>query len=525
MRAQGPTQLDAGGAVQVGGEAERYLRVLQLASVLRGQAWSIRPLNPPGQRGFLTDSVHPWASRWRMDTATKTFSARLLRPGAKLTFNSAFPSGDERGPAWTGRGLTGELQAGAAARLWRFRVQLAPILFLAQNTKFALASNGGTGDTQFGDARFPGNIDAPQRFGDKPYGRLDPGNSTIALELPSIDLGVSTAAQTWGPAREYPLVLSGNSGGFAHGFVATRTPLNIGVGHIQLRVLAGRLEQSAYSPVKGDTTSRWASAGVLVFMPRGLDGLELGVARFVQGPTAKLLPSGRQARRLVSGGLSTIGVLNLAEENQLGSAFFRWSAPRASLEVYGEYYREDYSLDLRRLLQYPDDLRSYTLGVQRVFSQSAARLRTFRFELVNGELSSSNRGERGDLATRQLSTPLPPYLHGGVFQGHTNHGLLLGSPAAYGGAGWRTGVDQFDARGRTSLTVERALRMDWSPATPPAGGIVSPDVLFAVGLEAMRFAGTRDVTASLTAMLNLNRNLQRGNDTPNLRATLSVRGW
>jgi len=30
---------------------------------------------------------------------------------------------------------------------------------------------------------------------------------------------------------------------------------------------------------------------------------------------------------------------------------------------------------------------------------------------------------------------------------------------------------------------------------------------------------------SLSAMLNLNRNLQRGNDVPNLRATLSIRGF
>lgn len=524
-RAQGPSRIDAGGALEVGSEAERYWRLLQLAGYARFQPWSIRPIAPPDHRGLVADSVHPWMSRWGSDSTARLTTFRLLRPGAKLTFNSAFPSGDNRGPAWTGRGATGELRAGATATFWRIRLQLEPVLFLAQNANFVLVPNGITGDRSHADARFPNRIDAPQRFGDKAYGRLDGGNSTLSLDLPWISAGVSTRAQSWGPAREYPLLLSGSSGGFAHGFVGTRKPLNIGFARVHAAVIAGHLEQSPYSPAEPDRSDRWASGGTLLLMPRGLPGLELGVARFVQGPTTTTFPTMREVRRLFSAGLRATGENNFSDENQVASISVRWHPPGAALEVYGEYFREDYSLGLRRLLQYPDDLRSFTLGLQRVFAHSPERLRSFRFELVNAELSSSNRGERGDIIERKLRAPFPPYLHGSVLQGHTNRGLFLGSPEAYGGAAWRAGFDQYDARGRTSLTLERALRLDWSPVVVTPDGIAPPDVLVALTGDAMRFVGTREMGLSLSAMLNLNRNLQRGNDVPNLRATLSIRGF
>ena len=518
-------RLDAGGGLEVGGEGERYLRILQLAGFVQAQPWSIRPLTTRSKVGLVLDSVHPWISRWTRDTISGAGKVRASRPLAKLTFNSSFPTGDGRGPAWTGRGLTAELRAGVFASFGPLHIQVDPVIFLAQNSAFVLASNGGSSTQGFRDARFPVNIDAPQRFGDRSYGRLDPGNSAIALDLPAVTVGVSSAAQSWGPAREYPLVLSGNSGGFPHGYLATRQPVNLYIARVHFRVIAGHLGQSAYSPLSGDSVSRWTSAGVLLFMPRGLDGLEFGLTRFIHGRTSSTFPSIQKAARLFSSGLRQSGALNEVQENQVASAFFRWYFPRADFEVYGEYFREDYSLGARRLIQYPDDLRSISIGAQRVIHKSAQRIRSLRFELVNGELPASNRGERGDLVERKLREPFPPYLHGRVLQGHTNRGLFLGSPEAYGGAGWRAGYDQFDRRGRTSFTVERALRLDWLPTAEADGNIVSPDVIFGVGAEAMRLVGAREMTLSLNTMVNLNRNLVRGHDVPNVRLAVSVRGF
>lgn len=434
-----------------------------------------------------------------------------MRPAAKVVYNSAFPLGYGPGPTWNGRGLTAELSGGFTARYRRLRLQIAPVAFLAQNEPFALAFNGGTGDALFRDARFPGSIDAPQRFGPSTYGRVDPGNSSVSLDLPGTVVGVSTVAQSWGPAREFPIVLSGNSGGFPHAFVATRSPIPLWLFGVHARVIAGTLAQSRYSPVQGDSVGRWATGMAVVLMPRGLRGLEIGVTRFIAGRSAGRFPTAKQLGRIFGGGLSGTGELNLPAEDQVGSAFFRWAFAEAGVEVYGEYAREDYSLELRRLLQYPDDYRAYLFGLQRVVQHSEGYLRVFKFELTNAEPSPSNRGERG------LVQSLPFYIHSGVNQGLSNNGLLLGSPEVFGGAAWRIGMDQFDARGRLSVSLERRLRLDWSAAARPA-------VLWGMRAEVMRFAGAREFTVSVAPMLDLNHNLKPGHDVFNLNLAVAVRG-
>jgi hypothetical protein len=522
--AQGPVRLDGGGALEVGGEGERYLRALQLAGGAPLTGWTVRPVHPLAAWALRADSAHPWRGRWGA-ADSGVAAARLLRPGAKLSWNSSYPSGDGRGPAWTGRGATIELRAGGGARLGPLRVQLAPVAFLAQNSAFAAVTSGGDGSGAFKDPRFPGNIDLPQRFGSGAYGRLDPGNSTLALLLPGVETGLSSAAQVWGPGREYPLVLSGNAGGFPHAFVGTRGPLPIGVGQVQGRVMVGRPRETRWSPMAGDPRTRWTMAAVGTFTPRGVPGLEIGGIRAIHGLNQGRFPPSA-VRRLLSGGTyQGQGFENLSDENQMASLFLRWAFPRAGMEVYGEYFRDDYSLDGRRALQYPDDLRSYMVGAQRVLSFTPERLRVWRVELVNGELPASNRGERSGNFAGGTGTPIPPYVHSGVTQGHTHAGLLLGAPEAYGGAAWRTGVDQFMPAGRLSVTLERALRLDWLPGVAQQRNQVTRDVVYAVGAEMVRFVGGAEVGGAATAMVELNRNLVRRNDAPNLRLALWWRGF
>lgn len=522
--AQRPTRIDMGGDLQVGGEAERYLRALQLDGAATSTNWTIRgPGSPPIATHFLS-SEHPWQSRFVTDSVPRRFRWQLLRPGARIFLNSSFPVSTTDGPTWAGRGVTGELRAGVSADFGPLHLQLAPVAFLAQNASFALANNNESGQRIYADARFPLTIDAPQRFGSQHYGRFDLGNTTVALQSKPITLGVSTAAQSWGPGREYPLILSSHSGGFPHAFVGTGTPLNLGILSLHARFLTGTLSQSAFSPIDTGNSHRWVSAGIVSIIPRGARGLEFGLMRFVQGISTHDVPTSAQARRVLQGAAIGNGD-NIESENQLASAFFRWAFPGAGFELYGEYAREDYSLDGRRFIQYPDDLRSYMFGFQRVLKSAAKQLGVLRFELVNAELSSSNRGERGDPDTKVLLQPFPPYLHGVTRQGHTNNGLFLGSAEAYGGSGWRLGLDQFDTRGRRSLILERSLRLDWLPSQATASPDTRPDVMWAAGAEGVRFYGQREFGVSVTTTYELNRNLVQKHDAFNLRTVFSVRGW
>ncbi len=524
LAAQDPARVDMGGDIQVGGEAERYLRALQLSGVAKPSSWTIRAAGSLPDKGSPISDAHPWQQQFASDSALHRFRFRLLRPAARLIYNSAFPAGSADGPTWAGRGVTGELRAGIQADFGVAHFQFAPVAFLAENAPFSLAPNGETGHRVFADARFPSTIDAPQRFGSRRYGRVDLGNTTLSLQSRAITFGVSTAAQTWGPGREYPLILSAHSGGFPHAFIGTGQPLNLRIFSLHARILTGNLSQSDYSPIDTGNTTRWTSAAIVSISPRGVTGLEFGLMRFVEGISTHAVPTLAQVRRALQGA-SLNNSDNVESENQIASAFFRWAFPGAGFEVYGEYARDDYSLDRRRFIQYPDDLRGYMFGFQRILRSAAKQLNVLRFELVNAELSAADRGERGDPVTKELYRPFPLYLHGITRQGHTNNGLFLGSAEAYGGAGFRLGFDRFDTRGRQSLTVERSLRLDWLPGQLTTGKEVQPDVVWAVGGEAVRFKGRREFGLSVSTMIDLNRNLIQNHDVFNLRTAFSVRGW
>jgi hypothetical protein len=518
--AQVAAGLDLGGAVEVAGEAERYLRVLQLSGSIPLFPWTVLPFAAAAERTLVPAGAHPWSERFA--PADSAPSLHWLRPMAMTTVNTTFPFQGATGPVWAGRGVTGAVQGGVAARWGRVRLQLAPIAFIAQNAAFPIAPNGASGPLRFGDARFPSSIDHPERFGESSYGRVDLGTSSIALDLGRVTTGISNAPQRWGPAREYPLLLGPGAGGFPHAFLTTSAPIDVWVARAQARLIAGTLAQSAYSPAPAERTQRIASAAIVGFTPRGIDGLEVGFARFFESTDAMTL--GRilrplDPRALVGAVGDPLNDVNVPNENQLASAFFRWALPNAGVEVYGEWYREDFPGDLRKLLLKPDDLSSFMVGFQRVFVASSTQRRLFRFESVNGELSHQERGQRG------FAEPIPPYLHSEVRQGHTLRGLLLGSPEAFGGAGWRASLDDYTPRGRLTIALERALRFDWLPVQPSGVTDVHPDVLYALRFEMLRFAGRRDYTVTLVPAVDLNRNLEPGADRYNLYAALTVRGW
>lgn len=518
--AQITPRLDLGGSMEVGGEAERYLRALQLSGVVPISGWTSLPFSPAVERAMVANRPHPWQAR--MGRVSDTAGFRWLRPYARTVLNSDYPVQHAVGPAWAGRGISALMQAGMSGRAGPFEFQLAPLVFASQNASFQLARNGLGGAARLADARFPGEIDAPQRFGEGTYARADAGASFVRLGLPWVTAGVSSAPQRIGPARDYPLVLGPAAGGFLHGFVGTNKPADLKWFTVQARLVAGPLPQSDYALTTTDV-DRFASAGVVSITPAGANGLELGFMRFFNAVGGATVSRALKPFRLVGfiGAQGDTVVDNVPGENQVASAFFRWAHPPAGFEIYGEFYREDYAGDLRKFILKPDDLGTFAFGVQRVLTATATHHRVFRFELVNGELSHQERGQRGGLI------PLPPYLHFSVRQGHTLRGRILGSEEAYGGSGWKVGVDEFTVRGRRSFGVERRLRLDWLPelAGVTNGPQVHPDVEYGVRWEERRFAGKRDYGISLAPSLNLNRNLISGRHRFNLHAAVDVRGW
>lgn len=525
-RAQGSIRLDQGGASLANGDELAYLRMRALTDTV-AVPLTLQPLSGSSSarlRRWAAETAGPWRDRFaapQTRSAPGTVRVALLRPDAAVTYHSALPMSRNDGVVWAGRGVTTSAQVGVGLRWRALDVQLAPIAFIAENREFILAPNGLAGDRAYADPRFPGSIDHVQAFGPQSYARLDAGESFIRVEAFGATIGLSTARMTWGPAREYPLVMSTNAGGFTHAFIGTSEPANVWIGNLQARLIGGRIEQSAYSPIATGRLHRFTSGFVASFSPRGVKGFEIGGTRVMQVRWPEGGPSLAQVLRPFEGVFSNPdeGALNNQNsENSFASAFMRLAPPGSGFEAYAEFSREDFTGNLRALIAKPDDLAQFTLGIARSQRHANGGMSVVRAELVNGELSAAERGQRG------LVLPIPPYTHGLTRQGLTSHGQILGSPVAYGGSGGTVTWERFTPQGRSSVQLERQLRLDWLRGVG-GRGTQNAETMYGIRVERTRFIGARDWTVVVAPSRILNRNLVVGNDLWNVEVGARWRGW
>jgi hypothetical protein len=519
LAAQPTVAREAPHHIMVGSSDEDYLRYLQIAGLAELYPWSLREFSQPElARMAVARGSHPWSGKGDYTDSPARRSFTILPVNAVLRFNSAFPYGSNDGAVWAGRGLTSALDLGFAFRAGPLSGTFNPIAFSAQNRSFALQSNGSTTNS-LADPQFPTTIDRPQRFGTGAYSRIDPGESTVRLDLFGVAGGISTANMGWGPMENYPYIIGGNAPGFPHAFVGTNAPVSIWIGRIHGRVIWGRLEQSAYSPTTGTSyyssileagTKRFASGAVGVFQPRGVDGLEIGVARFFHS----IWPKEGIPRSYLSKPFEAIFKVSLGTspgfdatsdrgvaDNQLASAFVRWVFPKSGFEAYGEYGREDHNWERRDFVQEPDHSRTYGLGIRKVVSVDSSHLTAFRAEMINYELPTlgRNRSEGGI------------YVHGILLQGHTNRGQLLGSDTGVGsGGGSLISWDRYDRTGETSIGWTRTIREQNGVFN--IIGVTDPranDVQNALTFTRVRYLGKGAFTTGLTIVREYNRDFQR----------------
>lgn len=505
--------------VPAGGETERYLRALQTAGAAPLYPWTLRGFSPAELEVIVpADADHPWAARLPAAPAdsardsTRSIRARLLRPRMDAVFNSAYPQGENDGPVWAGRGMTVSAAAGVQLRVGALSARLEPLVFWAENRDFDLVPLADS--IRFQDGRTPGIVDLPQRFGEGSFARVDPGESWVRVDARGVALGASTATQVWGPALDQPLVLGANAAGFPHVFLGTSRPWNVWIGRLHARILWGSLGQSEYSPMRGHGSRRFMSGVLGTFQPRGLDGLEVGVARFFHDPWPRGGLSGEQLVRPVESFFKVsldrrdepggpVGV-----ENQLSSVFARWVLPRAGLEIFGEYMRDDHSWDALDALLEPERSRGYLVGGRKAW------LRGERMTALRAEWLTTQQTHVVQAAYTGLV-----YRHSILRQGHTSGGQLLASPAAFGGGGSVVALERWSPRGRWSV--------DWTRARvfgPYPRGINIPrevDVVHSLGGEAVLFGGRADLVARLRGSLELNRQFR--DDAFNVHAGLGLR--
>lgn len=512
VTAQTQWPLAVWGEVSAGTELEDYLRLLQSNGLANLYPWSVRAFSLfELERMAPSELGHPWQNRYRFaprrTQRSPSLRVSLIRPSATLVYNTHFPFGANDGAVWAGRGLTAVVQAGAVASYGGLSLSISPIAFYAENRAFPLQPNGQSGPLRYADGRYPRSIDRPQRFGDGSLTRLDPGQSTLRVNVGPVSAGASSANQYWGPARHHPILLGDNAPGFPHLFVGTASAIDLWLLRAHGRVVWGRLSQSQFSSVSGHASKRFMSGVVVVASPRGLPGLELGGGRFFHTPWPQAGLRWRNFTKpfesLLKSGLRDTteipGVPKQDLDNQLVSAFARWVLPESGFEVYGEYGREDHNWDLRDFILEPDHSAGYMIGFRKTWRRSERDWISLSAEVLDLQVSILAQGRSQG----------PFYVHSTTRQGHTHAGQILGSAAGVGGAASVVSLARYRPWGSWTVYWSRELRQDadffWRTGVRR---VKDRDVLHTLGIEALMFRGDVDIAGGLAATYELNRNLE-----------------
>ena len=417
--------------VTVNSGVERAVTIAALAAGTRGPS-VLRPFSPRRRAALLM--------RAGTDSTTCATGVSLHRPSMSLWMNGRSAMHDLDGAVWQGRGLTAAATGGATFETRGFSAAVRPVAWITQNADYPIRALYPSSD---GPNVWGPGIDLPYRLGSSTVARVAPGESWVRFDIASVGAGFSSAAQHWGPAYRFPLVMGTEAGGYPRVFLEA-LDLPLWIGALDAHWSFGRLESSGEAGLAPGLRSRASPALVVAFRPSFLDGLEVGGARFFHLRWSKQTGLWNSAILPLTGLLKNTNPASESEAdaNQVGSVFMR-VAPGAGFEVYGELYREDHSWDMKDLVGEPDHASAFTLGVRRAWSTAGA-LRAVTVEGVNGRFSHLQR----------VRSQGPVYVHSGVNEGHTYLGQPLGSYAAFAGDGLHVGFEQVAAEVAHGAAIE-----------------------------------------------------------------------
>lgn len=427
-------------------------------------------------------------------------------------WNTRYPTGENDGLLWAGRGVSQLLAAGIELRAGPVTAAIAPELAWSENRAFDLVPTGRPGDLRFANGFYGDGIDLPQRFGAGAFASFGPGQSYLRLDLWNAGLGVSTENVRLGPGIRNAIVMSDAAPGFPHVFLGTTRPADIRIGEAEALLFWGRLERTRFV---SNGTHPMISGLALSYSPRWVPGLHLGLARVMLQRWDDLgvrewLAVFQSFRKKDLESVFGPGGDN-PDDNQLASLFGRWVFPEAGVEVYGEWAREDHEWDVGGLVREPDHSQAYLLGLQKVFRAGPRRVR-FLAELTHLQEQRPLENRRG----------VPVYYVHGADLGYTHEGQLLGAFIGPGADSQTLAVDVFHRGGRIGGFVERIRRNDayyWA-VVEPTGGAWRHDAEVTLGARQVLALGR--VEASWEAALAWRENRDFLGDEPNVRLGLGL---
>lgn len=524
-----PPRPAAAQQVPVGSLLDEYGRLLQVAGLTAPTSLGARPrAEAELTAGLRSAPPSPWVAALQARVVPLD-SGRGVRwraepVGVRWFGNTDRPWGTNDGAVWQGKGTTVAATGGLSLRAGRLSASVQPVFAWAQNADFALSPfSPSRPSLPLSPYAYPTlspsqTLDAPQRFGQDPYGVVDLGQSFVRVDWRGAAVGLSTENQWWGPGVRNSILMSNHAAGMPHLFVGTSRPARLGrVATLDARWSWGQLRESAWFDSVSANDRRFFTGIVVSVSPAALPGLQLGATRaFVsdwdrRGSDFFRIFGAFQKVKQVSGASPVGDDL----QDQLASVFVRWVFPASRLEVYGEWAKGDHSWDLRDLMLEPEHASGYQLGLQKVLGNPEDVI--WR---LTGEVTLLGAPRTGQVRAPELSYF---YVHHIIRQGYTQRGQVLGAGIGPGSNQQYVGLDRYARWGRVGIAVQRTGYDNDRFIRQPQPYRNYMEVEPALLANALVFRGAWDLEASLAVAKLLNQHYILRNDRTNVNLTFGVR--
>ncbi len=379
---------------------------------------------------------------------------RVYGPEWFNSYNTAAPYGQNDGVLWQGKGYNTSLTGGLRLEGYGLELTFKPQISFSQNLAFDIMPS--SYDNEYGyfwgyDKNI--GVDAPQRFGDKPFFSFDWGDTEIRYTWENITAGFGTQAIWLGPAKINPILHSNNAATYPKVDIGLRRQsivlpwINWYAGDIETRLWVGKLSESNYFDNDNSNNHNLISGLSLAYAPSFIPGFTFLLNRLclVKWDWKNLKYIWPLAEN------SHVGEQNAGEDQKM-SFGFDWIFEPVALELYSEIGLDDYVISGVPFgyIRYPFHTLAYTLGLNKMItiSKNKSIYGAFQIEINNSEMSQDF----------QLQWPYNFGFHHQIAQGYTNKGQWLGTGYGYGGNMQHIKFLLYYPKGKSSLTIAR-----WNP--------------------------------------------------------------
>lgn len=395
---------------------EDYLRRGQLLGKIPSSSFLTRPL-------INSDSIKSGNLLYNQTIlekdSTRYFSPELkLVPfsiGSQLGSGNPYPEGGRFLPV---KGYQQWVSSGIYGSIGPLSIQLQPEFIFAQNRNY-----------DFGFPKESG-IEYVEVFGQGPYSKLLPGQSSIRLNYGAFSIGASTENIWWGPGQFNSLLFSNNAFGFEYITLNTQKPTKTFLGSFEGQLILGKLENFAPFARDGKEDWRYVNGITFSYQPKWIPGLFLGASRVFQQYSsfnnqslAYYFPIFEpfQKVKLIDPNSPDFDSTEYDDrlQSQQLTGFARLVIPKAKAEFYFEYGRRDHAVNWREYILNPEHARAYILGFKKLISLSNEA-----FFQINGEILQQQ--ESINILNRYGPFGGSSWASHGIQQGFTHIGQMLG---------------------------------------------------------------------------------------------------